>query len=305
MLLPHLVGNSDVTLVEVATTSGLSAANAHKKFKFERFATDYKGMLKDDNIDAILIATRHSSHAKLISETLRSGKAVYVEKPIAINDGQLNTIIETIKETGNDRLMVGYNRRFSKILTELKKAWGQKSGPVIINYSINAGQLDRDTRYAQIESEGSRFIGEGCHFIDVISWWLEEDPIHVSALSTPDDQDNLVAMFGYPDGSVATISYLTKGENKYPKEIIEVYGQGKVAKLHNFERAELWERGKCNVNKSRFGIDKGQKNELAAFIEAVKGGLPMPINIDSIISTTKATFSVMESLQTRNIKPIN
>ena len=305
MLLPHLVDSPDVTLVEVATTSALSAANAHRKFKFERYSTDYKGILKDDNIDAVLIATRHSSHARLISEALRSGKAVFVEKPIAINNKQLNAIIETIEETGNDRLMVGYNRRFSKILVELKKAWGQKSGPVTIKYSINAGQLDRDSWYMQAELEGSRFIGEGSHFIDVISWWLGEDPIHVSAMRTPDDKDNLVAMLGYRDGSVATIAYLTQGENKYPKEIMEVYGQGKVAKLHNFERTELWERGKCNIKRFRFAIDKGQKYELAAFIKAVKDGLPMPIDITSIVSTTKATFSVMDSLQTRNIESIS
>ena len=302
MLLPHLSARKDIKLCEVATASSLSAANAYKKFGFDRYSTDYKRILEDNSIDAVLIATRHSSHSRIISEALRAGKAVFVEKPLAISEKQLDQVIDAINESKNHRLMVGFNRRFSRILVELKRSWGNITEPLIIQYSINAGQLDSDSWYMQAETEGSRFIGEGCHFIDTISWWLGKNPIAAYAASIGNDIDNTVATLRYEDGSIATISYITKGENKYPKEVLHVYGQGKVARLHNFERAELWQGGKCQKTSSTFGVDKGQKAELEEFIQAVKTGSYMPINLESMIATTRATFSVMNSIKSRKLE---
>ncbi len=295
MLLPHLEKRPDVQLVEVATATALSAANAAKKFGFERVSTDYQGLLADNEIDAVLIATRHSSHAGMVCDALRAGKAVFVEKPLAINEEQLQTIRATMEETGNERVMVGFNRRFAPMLLVLKEAWGVAVGPQVVQYRVNAGPLAAGSWYADAGSQGSRFVGEGCHFVDTISWWLGSEPVAVSAASAKNDPDNMVVTLTYGDGSIATVAYLTDGEPRYPKEAMEVFGEGKVAKMDNFQRIELWQGGRRQMKKSTLQLDKGQKNEMAAFVDAVKSGGAMPIAVASLIATTEATFGATGS----------
>ena len=298
MLLPHLNARRDVELVEVATTTGLSAANAKAKFAFERMSTDFRSVIADETIDAVLIATRHDSHAELACEALRAGKAVFVEKPLALTPEQLRQVETTITETGNDRLMVGFNRRFSMALTGMRDGWGKTAGPQVLRYTVNAGPMDSGSWYRESARHGSRFIGEGGHFIDTMSWWLGDDPVEVHTAATPDDPDNLVATLTYADGSVASLAYLTNGDPKYPKEMMEVFADGNVARMENFRRTEIWRGGRCR--KSRFAsIDKGQKQELDAFVSAVKSGEPMPIAIDVLIATTAATLAVARSATTR------
>jgi predicted dehydrogenase len=294
MLLPHLKGRPDVELVEVATTTSLSAANARAKFGFRRVSTDFRSLLADPDIDAVLIATRHDSHSYLVGEALRAGKAVFVEKPLAVTVEQLAVVRDAIAETGNDRLMVGFNRRFAKILTGLRAARGGCGGPQLVNYTVNAGPLEAGSWYGQTHSHGTRFAGEGGHFIDTASWWLGADPIRVQAVATPGDPDNLMALLTYPDGSVAKIAYATTGDPKYPKEVLEVFGDGKVARMDNFKRTEVWRGGKCRRARAR--LDKGQKHELEAFVAAVKAGAAMPIPLDSLIATTACTLAVGRSI---------
>ena len=298
MLLPHLKGHADVDLVEVATATSLSAANAKSKFDFERMSTDYRALLADSEIDAVLIATRHDSHSYMVCEALRAGKAVFVEKPLAISPAQLAAVREAIADTGNDRLMVGFNRRFSKILTDLKSAWGGASGPQLLNYTVNSGPLEAGSWYTQSDTQGSRFAGEGGHFIDTVSWWLGSDPVEVYTAATPNDPDNLITTLTYPDGSVAKIAYVTTGEPKYPKEIVEVFADDKVAVMHNFKHTEIWQRGKRKKMRA-VNVDKGQKLQLEAFVEAVKSGGAMPTSLDSLIATTAATFAVIDSAASR------
>jgi predicted dehydrogenase/threonine dehydrogenase-like Zn-dependent dehydrogenase len=295
MLLPHLARQGDVALVEVVTNTALSAANAAKKFGFERSATDSTGLLVADDIDALLIGTRHATHAELVCAALRAGKAVFVEKPLAITHDGLSEVLRTIEETGNDRLMVGFNRRFSPFLNQLGDEWGKRVGPHVIQYRINAGPLEKGSWYSQTATEGSRFVGEGGHFIDTASWWLEADPVQVSAVATAGDQDNLVANLNYPDGSLATISYLTDGDPRLPKERIEIFGEGKVACFENFSEFVLWQNGRSMKKRVR-SLDKGQKAELEAFIAAVKTGASMPIKFESLLATTSATLAVQESI---------
>jgi predicted dehydrogenase len=295
MLLPHLKGRADVELAAVATTTSLSAANAQAKFGFLRVATDYQSLLADPDINAVLIATRHDSHAVLVCEALRAGKAVFVEKPLAVTAGQLAEVRDTIAETGNDRLMVGFNRRFAKILTSLHEAWGGCGGPVVLNYTVNAGPLEARSWYRQSDDQGSRFAGEGGHFIDTVSWWLGADPVTAQAVATPGDPDNLIALLTYPDGSVAKLAYVTTGDPKYPKEILEAFGDGKVARMDNFRRTELWRGGKCRTTRAG-SLDKGQKHELEAFVRAVRTAGDMPVALDSLIATTACTLAVGRSI---------
>ena len=295
MLLPHLRKRDDVTLVEIVTRSALSAANAAKKHGFARMSTDHQALLASDDVDAVMILTRHGSHAALVCEALRAGKSVFVEKPLAINEEQLESIVRVAQETGNDRLMVGLNRRFSPLLTQLREAWGRPSGSQSLHYRVNAGRLTADSWYADAATHGSRFVGEACHFVDTISWWLGSDPMEVFATATSDDPDNLIAVFRYADDSVGTVSYLTTGDGRYPKELFEVFGQGAVARLDNFSRAGIWRNGKVRKIRSLWGTDKGQETEMAAFVEAVLTGSPMPIPFESLLATTQATFAAEQS----------
>ena len=298
MLLPHLKGRRDVELVEVATATALSAANAKTKFGFTRMSTDFRALLADADIDAVLIATRHDSHSYMVIEALRAGKAVFVEKPLAVTPEQLAAVQDTIQQTGNDRLMVGFNRRFANVLTGMHAGWGVTGGPQVVHYTVNAGPLDAKSWYGQTDLQGTRFVGEGGHFIDTISWWIGCEPVEVYATATPDDPDNLIASLTYADGSIARLAYVTHGDPKYPKEMMEVFADGKVARMDNFRRTEIWRGGKCRTWRAG-GIDKGQKPELAAFIAAVKSGGDMPVSVHSLIATTAATFAVARSVATR------
>ncbi len=303
MLLPHVAERTDVQLVEVATATALSAANAQKKFGFDRISTDFEGMLADPEINAVIIATRHGSHAFMVCEALKAGKAVFVEKPLAIDADGVDKILATIEETGNDRLMVGFNRRFSPVLTELKKNWGGSDGPMQVRYDVNAGRLEGDSWYAQGREHGSRIVGEGCHFIDTCSWWIGADPIEVHATSTSADADDAVLTLRYPDGSVATVAYMTNGDSRYPKEQMQIFGGGRTAAMHNFRDAELWSKGRKKKNRGR-GLDKGQKAEMNAFLDAVAKGTPMPISLTSIVATTEATFAAERSLASRQVETV-
>ena len=302
MLLPHLRGRDDVRLVEVATATGLSATNAQRKFGFERCSTDHRGLLADEAVDAVLIATRHHAHAAMVCEALRAGKAVFVEKPLAVDPDQLEAIMAAVTDSGNDRLMVGFNRRFAPLLADLKAAFGARSGPVQVRYDVNAGRLEAGSWYAQPE-QGSRLVGEGCHFVDTISWWLDQDPVAVFAAATGDPDDTASTLL-YPDGSVATIAYQTSGDPRAPKEQFQATGDGQVARLHNFQRTELWRGGRRQVRRSRTGIDKGQKQELDAFVRAVAEARPMPIPLASLVATTRATFAARRSLASRRLETV-
>jgi len=295
MLLPHLRKCQDVELVEVATTSGLSAANAQQKFGFQRVSSDAAGLISADDIDVVMVLTPHSSHAHFVCDALQSNKTVFVEKPLAINKGQLDQIISTIRESGNDRIMVGFNRRFSPYLLALKEAFGPVAGTQTLQFRINAGQIDSTTWYGDATNHGSRFVGEGGHFLDTVSWWIGSNPTSVYAVGT--DDDGVSATITYPTGAVAVVTYMTSGDSRYPKELLEIMSQGKSAKMDNFRSAELWQQGRRKTIKAT-ASDKGQKNELDAFLHAVRSNGPMPISIDSIIATTEATQAIEESIST-------
>ncbi len=306
MLLPHLRDDSDVELVEVATSTALSSVNAQRKFGFQRASTDPDGMLSDESLDAILVLTRHDSHARFVCEALRANKAVFVEKPLALTSEQLEAICTAVGDTGNDRVMVGFNRRFAPLLVDLKSRWGPPRGTLQLHYDVNAGPLEADSWYSRLEEQGARFVAEGCHFIDTASWWLESDPVEVFALSTSQDADDLVCTLRYEDGSAVTISYMTGGDPRYPKEILRVFGQGQVGVLRNFQHSEIWRGGRrraSNTLRSRRG--KGQQQELAAFVAAVREGAPMPIPFHSLAATSRATFAARRSLLSHQLETVD
>lgn len=303
MLLPHLEKNPGVKMTEVATATSLSAANAARKFGFKRTSTDYKGLLAAEDIDAVIIATRHGAHAPMVSEALNAGKTVYVEKPLAIDYKGLEAVRKSVVNSGNDRLMVGFNRRFSPLVMEMKKLIGNRISPMVMNYRVHAGQLESGSWYTDVAAHGSRFVGEAGHFLDVFSYITDMRPVSVIAKTlrpksgpSNDDLENITVIVEYEDGSIGNLMYLTQGGSKVPKEFLEIFGAGRTIQLQNFEHLMVYEgNDKHKIKKG--GLDKGQRQEMIDFITSIKTGKEMPISMDSLLDTTLVTLAAAESLQ--------
>lgn len=294
MLLPHLVRADGVELTAVATASSLSSENVRRKFGFRYATTNYRVLLEQTDIDAVLIATRHASHASMVVQALESGKAVYVEKPLALTTAELEAISRTVRASGNDRLMVGFNRRFSPIVRDIARQLVCVE-PVIMHYRVHAGRLDRNSWYLD-PSEGSRFVGEAGHFLDLMALLGDSRPRSIVARTlrpphpTSDELDNLCVVVQYENGSIGNLLYLTQGGSQVPKEYLEVFGGGRTFQLDNFEALRIYEGDRQRSVRPR-GIDKGQKEALAAFVEALRSGGPMPIPVQSLLDTTYATLA--------------
>jgi len=295
MLLPHLAKLPTVSLAHVATTKSLSAVNAQQKFGFATASTDADSVFADDSLDAIFIVTRHATHAKLVCRALATGKAVYVEKPLALTRAETDEIAEAVAKTGNDRLMVGFNRRFAPLLTAMRKGFGTAAATSATRYLVNAGPLAKDSWYLNEDAEGSRFAGEGGHFIDTLTWWAGSLVEEVYAVRGPEKGD-VQATLRFANGAAGTIAYLTGGNARFPKETMDATGGGRSARLDNFKAAAVWNARGKSAARARGGQDKGQQSEMAQFAEAVRTGGPMPIGLDSLLATTRATLAVGESL---------
>ncbi|MEU1531909.1 bi-domain-containing oxidoreductase [Streptomyces fagopyri] len=295
MLLPHLSQRDGVELSTVVTTTALSAANAQRKFGFAGATTDLDSVLGDKSVDAVFVVTRHSSHAELTRRALLAGKTVFVEKPLALTEDELAGVLAAVEESGNDRLQVGFNRRFAPLLQEARTRFGARTGPASLRYLVNAGRLQQGSWYLQQGTEGSRFAGEGGHFIDTASWLLDADPVSVYAVA-PSGNEDLQVVLHYPDGSTATISYVTTGAPSFPKETLDLVADGKVLRLDDFVRASVYGRKRWVSSRLPKARDKGQSAELAAFVRAVRTGGPMPVPLESLVATTAATLAVRAGL---------
>jgi predicted dehydrogenase/threonine dehydrogenase-like Zn-dependent dehydrogenase len=295
MLLPHLAQRDGVELSTVVTTTALSAANAQRTFGFAEATTDLDAVLGDKSVDAVFVVTRHSSHAELTRRALLAGKTVFVEKPLALTEDELAGVLAAVEESGNDRLQVGFNRRFSPLLREARQRFGTRTGPANLRYLVNAGRLQHGSWYLQQGTEGSRFAGEGGHFIDTASWLLDADPVSVYAVATSGNED-LQVVLRYPDGSTATISYVTTGPAGFPKETLDLVADGRALRLDDFVRASVYGRKRWVSSRLPKARDKGQSAELAAFVKAVRTGGPMPVPLQSLVATTAATLAVQAGL---------
>ncbi len=295
MLLPNLARLDNAHLAHVATTRSLSAVNAQRRFGFTTASTDADAVFEDAKLDAIFIVTRHHSHATMVCRALETGKAVFVEKPLALTRDEVDRVVEVIANTGNDRLMVGFNRRFAPLLTQMRSELGPLSSSSVMRYLVNAGPLAADSWYGNDALEGSRFIGEGGHFIDTLSWWAGSLPEEVYAVKGPEKDDVLVTV-RFQNGSSGAVTYVTAGNTRYPKETLDVAAGGRSARLDNFRKATVWNGRRQSSTRPRGGQDKGQRAELTQFVEAILTGGPMPIPVESLVATTRATIAVGESL---------
>lgn len=306
VIFPNLQAIKGVRLQSVATISGAGAASAQRAFKFQT-AQKPSELLDDPNVDSVFVLTRHDTHADQTVQALHAGKAVFVEKPLAINREQLDQLREAyagLLQTGSTPfVMVGFNRRFAPLTEEICQFFSGRREPMLIHARVNAGQLPHDH---WIYTEGGRIIGEFCHFVD----WARSvigSPIQSVAATglpngTPYASDNVAVALTFTDGSVANLLYVTNGDRSIPKEYFEVFCQGAIARLHDFRTLELARNGK--VRKIKSVQDKGHRRELQLTIEAIRSGKPSPISFEELVEVTEATLLVQQALATGKVIPL-
>ncbi len=301
MILPHLARDRRAALVGIATTRGVSSRNTAARFGFAYCATDSERILGDETIDTVFIGTRHDAHARLTLAALQAGKNVFVEKPLAMNRGELDAFRTFYRDhPAAPRLMVGYNRRFAPAARQAKAFIGSRTGPLLLHYRINAGSLEPGSWYLDPEEGGGRIIGEVCHFVDLLQYLTDSTVVDVAAAAPGTGpgtaavpNENLAATLRFADGSVGTILYTDLGHNRFPKERLEVFAGGKVVVLDNFNSLELYgRRGRRQVNCRH---DKGHRDEVAAFLAAVADGSESPIDVPGLQHTSEVVFRIIEA----------
>jgi len=298
-LLPAIKGNKHIKRIGIASAGGLHAQHAAKKFKFDFAASSDDEIIGDPNINTVAILTRHDTHTDLTIKSLSAGKNVFVEKPLALNNDQLSEIREMLKADDCPLLTVGFNRRFAPLARQLEKFLHARSEALYVHYRINAGYIPLSHWTHDSEQGGGRIIGEGCHFIDFITFLVGGSPVSVSAVALPDKgkyhEDNVSMTFTFPDGSVGVVDYLANGDKSFPKERVEIFCGGKIAVLDDFRALEMVHDGHRKTVK---GVqDKGWRDEWVAFAEAIRKETEAPIPYEQLVGVTKASFAAVASIR--------
>ncbi len=305
-LLPALKKVKDVELVGIASAGGLHAAHSGRKFGFRYACSEDEQILNDPEINTVLILTRHDSHADLAVKALQAGKHVFVEKPLAVNSIQLSEVSKQLLDTEHWVLTAGFNRRFAPLAQTLSSSIFPRAEPLYAHYRVNAGYIPLNHWVHDPEQGGGRLIGEGCHFIDFLTFLVGSAPVSVSAAALPNGgkyrEDNVTMTFTFADGSIGVVDYLANGDKSFPKERVEVFCGGMVAVLDDFRTLETVKDGKKKAVKL-WGQDKGHFNEMQALVRAIRSGIP-PIPYEQLIGVTQAGFAAVESIR-KNGEKVN
>ena len=303
VFLPSIKKVGGVQAQSIVSASGLTARQAAQKFGFLYAGSSEEEVLADPDINVIALLTRHQHHARQVMTALKNGKAVYCEKPLAIKNEELQEIQVLLQDQQLPLLTVGFNRRFAPLSIPLANFFKNRSEPLVAHYRINAGFLPLNHWTQDPEQGGGRIIGEGCHFIDYLTFLVGSVPLTVQAVKLPDmgkyHNDNVVLTLTYPDGSIGSIHYLANGDKSVPKEYLEVFCGGKVAVLKDFRSLELTANGQRTVHQLRFSQDKGHKNAWSAFVNALQNNGTPPIPYEQLFGVTAASFAAEESLATQ------
>jgi predicted dehydrogenase/threonine dehydrogenase-like Zn-dependent dehydrogenase len=302
VIFPHLRASQGVKLESVATSTGATAASARTGFGFT-LAESPSELLVNPNLDAVFILTRHSSHAAYVESALNRGKFVFVEKPLAVNREQLETVqtayARALAENRSSFLMVGFNRRFSPLTERLKSFFAGRNEPMLVHIRCNAGFIPRSS-WVQDPENGGRIVGELCHFVDWARAVVGCPMLTITATALPDagryTRDNVTVVIGFKDGSVANLLYVANGDRAVAKEYFEVFCGGSIGRIDDFKALYLSRDGKTETLKS--GQDKGHRRELELTIDAMKHCKDAPIPFDQLIEVTEATFAVEEAIRT-------
>jgi predicted dehydrogenase/threonine dehydrogenase-like Zn-dependent dehydrogenase len=313
VMLPALRKTEGLELVGIASASGMSARHAAQRFGFQYAASDEGSLLEDEKTNTIAILTRHHLHARQALAALAAGKHVFVEKPLALTESELQeleTALEAEAEKGGaGRLLTaGFNRRFAPLAVRMKAFLDQRREPLAVHYRVNAGYIPLNHWLHDPQQGGGRILGEGCHFIDFLIFLVGAAPVSVSAQALPDGgryrEDNAVLTFGFPDGSLGVVSYLANGDKSFAKERVEAFSGGRVAVLDDYRLLELVQDGRRQVRRSRLRQDKGHQAEWAAFAAAIRAGGPPPIPYDQLFGGGRAALAALQALRSGMVQKI-
>jgi predicted dehydrogenase len=278
----------------VASSAGVSGLHAGRKYGFEQTTTDSDSIFADASVNALVVATRHDNHASMVVKALRAGKNIFVEKPIALTESELEEI-ETAHADAAAKgkaplVMVGFNRRFAPQVAKMKSLLAGARGPKAFVMTVNAGAIPAEHWTQDREVGGGRIVGEGCHFIDLLRFLAGEriTAVRTNTMDSP-SADSVSIELRFADGSIGTVHYLANGSKSFPKERVEVFAQGRVLQLDNYRR--LTGFGWPGFKKMNlWSQDKGQKACAAAFVQAVASGGASPIPFEELIEVGRATI---------------
>ncbi|HLA10854.1 MAG TPA: bi-domain-containing oxidoreductase [Pyrinomonadaceae bacterium] len=300
VLLPHFKSEG-VSFRSINTASGVSAQDVGTKFGFYGATCSADEILDDPKINLIVIGTRHDTHAQLTIGALKNNKDVFVEKPLALNDDELDRVLVAATHS-RSRLMVGFNRRFAPLSRKAKEIFSDRRCPLSILYRVNAGRVSKKHWTQDQDEGGGRIIGEVCHFVDLTQFWVGSPPISVytQAVSGQSEEivnsDSVFITLKFADGSNACIAYLAEGDKGLPKERVEIFGGGKAFVIDNFRTAILFRNGR----EEKTGVrtqDKGQREQVRAVCRVVLENSTPPVSLEELAATTRATFRINDSLR--------
>ena len=298
MTMLPILKKTNANLYSIASAGGVTGTALAKKYNFNFSTTDYHSILKDENVNLVMVTTRHNNHADLVVECLQNNKNVFVEKPLAITPQQLEKVEKAYQVNGyKNAIHVGFNRRFSPHAQKLKSVLG--NAPMNIIATMNAGTIPANVWVHDMQVGGGRIIGEACHFIDLITFLtgskVKAVCMNAMGINPQENTDNATILLQYENGSTGVINYFANGSKSYEKERIEVYSQERTAIINNFRKLETF--GFKNLKSFKTGLDKGHKNQFESLINTtIKGGNPL-IPFEEIVNTTKASFAAIESLK--------
>ena len=283
----------------ISSSSGLSGTILAKKFGIEKSTTDNNLIFEDKDVDLVMVTTRHNSHSNFVIRALNAGKNVFVEKPLALNQVELDLIINAYKQSGKT-ITVGFNRRFAPLAIQMRKVLGYPNTPMNIIATMNAGFIPAKFWVHDMEIGGGRIIGEACHFIDLFTF-LSGSRVKSICMSSmgiqpEENSDNASILFKYENGTNAVLNYFANGSKAYSKERVEVYHQGRTLVMDNWRKLKGY--GFNNFSSSTSGHDKGHLNQLKLLIDSVQNGGDSIIPFDEIVNTTQASFAAIKSLKT-------
>ena len=301
MLLPHFK-SAGAELQSIATASGVTARTVAEKFGFRFCVSGADEVLADDEVNLIVIATRHDTHAELARRALERERHVFVEKPLALSDDELESVIAAAAESEGE-LIVGYNRRFSPLGRAAKEFFADRQAPLSINYRVNAGRIPPNHWAQDAREGGGRIIGEVCHFIDFMHFVTGSlvTRVYAESITTRNQEitseDSVFITLRFADGSNGSIAYVAEGDKALPKERIEIFGAGKSFVIDDFRSCVAYQDGREKKTRLR-EQDKGQEDEVSAVCSVVLEGKPAPISLADLATTTRATFRIRDSLRT-------
>jgi predicted dehydrogenase len=284
-------------LIQVASAGGTSSVHLGRKFGFAQATTDAASLLANADADAIVISTRHDTHADYVLRALAAGRHVFVEKPLALTGDDLTRIEAAATAAPNQLLMVGFNRRFAPQVVKVKQLLSEVPGPRTFIMTVNAGAIPADHWTQDPTVGGGRLIGEACHFIDLLRF-LAGAPIqsfNVARMAAP-THDTVCVALNFADGSLGTILYLANGNKAFPKERLEVFTAGRILQLDNFRRLTgfAWP---AFTRMNLWRQDKGQAACAKAFVDTIKTGGTSPIPLTELIEVGRVTVQIEESLR--------